>query len=162
MAQSVTASLQALTQVLVDMHDGEPDTLVTLGDPGNYQPDLLISVMGVVGPVTRPTMRGVSTAKRTRDKQILVEVLISAYAPGGPEAQAVANDAAWGAAELLEDYFRVSPNETLGGACYDAFVAQHDLQPGIAWEDVDGADAPVAAGRVAVVTTTVQISIRLS
>jgi hypothetical protein len=132
-------------------------TLVTWGEPGNYQPNLIVAMMNTVVPITQPT----GSPVRSRDKRTQTHVIVSAYAAGGPEAQPVAEAAAWAAADAIEAYFRVSPNEQLAGACYNAFVEQSDITPSVVWERVDGMPDPVAAGRTAdidvVVTTWIRI-----
>lgn len=156
--QSVSGAWNALYAALGGLFGQRPGTLVSPGDPGDYVPDLIVSVMGIAAPINRPTMG----TNRSRDKGITITVLVSAYVPGGPEAQAPAIAVAQDAADEIEAYFRVKPNETLGGACYDAFVSNTQLDPSIAWEDVDGDQNPVPAGRVATVDASVEIWIRLN
>jgi hypothetical protein len=159
MPQSVSGTWDALYAAIQGLFPASANnsTLVTPGPPGDYQPDLIIAVMGVKGPITQPTLG----TNRSRDKHINIEVAISAYVHGGPEAQQPANDAAWAAADLIEAYFRTSPNEKFGGACYNSFVEVTDMEPAIAWEAVDGLSDPVPAGRTADITMTVTAWIRI-
>jgi hypothetical protein len=159
MAQSVSGSWAALYDALTGVFAGQDGTLVSPGDPGNYEPDLIIAVMGIdLAPITMPTMG----TNRSRDKRYTQHVLVSAYVAGGPEAQAPAVANAVAAAELIEAYFRVSPNEKLGGACYNAFVSAMPLEVDIAWEAIDGVANLVPAGRTATVDVNVEIWVRLS
>lgn len=156
MAQSVSGSWDALLAALRGMFTG-PGQLVCAGLPGPYQPDLIVSMMGVRGPITQPTMG----TNRSRDKRISIDVVISSYVAGGEEAQQPANQAAWAAADLIEAHFRTSPNEKLGGACYNAFAEVEDMEPSIAWEGEPGLEDPVPAGRVCTITMQVAVWIRL-
>ncbi|HEY2088604.1 MAG TPA: hypothetical protein VGH54_21615 [Mycobacterium sp.] len=157
MAQSVSGTWDAMLASFKTLFAGQDSTLVTPGDPGEFQPDLLVCMMGVRGPITQPT----AGTNRSRDKRIQVTVVVSAYRAGGEEAQQAANDAAWAGADTIEAYFRTSPNERLGGACYNAFVEVTDMTPSISWERVDGMDTPVAAGRICDIAMTVSVWIRI-
>jgi hypothetical protein len=155
MAQSVTAAWDALLAACGTLYTAQ-GTLVSAGDPGNYSPDLIVAVMGVTAPVTRPTMG----TGRSRDERVTIQVLFSAYVHGGIEAQQPANQAAWAASDQLITYLRTSPNEKLGGTCYDSHVSRRVMTPEIAWESIDGLPAPVASGRVATVDASVEVWIR--
>lgn len=156
MAQSVPATWDALFAALDGLFAGQQGVLVSPGDPGNYEPDLIIAVMGVTAPMKHPT----SGPARSNDERVTIQVLVSAYVAGGPEVQQLANQNAWSASEQIRNYFRTSPNETLGGACYNAFVSNRVLTPEIAWEQVDDLPTPVPAGRVATVDVSVEAWIR--
>lgn len=156
MPQSVSGSWDALFAVLQGMFSGAGQ-LVCAGAPGEYQPDLIVSMMGVRGPITQPTMG----TNRSRDKRITIDVVISSYVAGGEEAQQLANQNGWAAADLIEGHFRVSPNERLGGACYNAFAEVEDMDPSVAWERLAGVDDPVPAGRVCTITMQISVWIRL-
>jgi hypothetical protein len=158
MAQSITGTWDALYAATQNLFPASANnsTLVSPGDPGDYQPDIIIAVMGIRAPVTQPTMG----TNRSRDERIEIDVVVSAYVHGGPEAQQPANQAAWAASDTIVAYFRTSPNEKLGGACYNSFVSNRVLTPAIAWEHVDGFDDPVPSGRTADVAVTVTAWIR--
>jgi hypothetical protein len=93
--------------------------LVSFGDPGSYQPDVIVAVMGGTVPIDRPTMG----TGRSREKTVTVNVVISVYVPGGDAAAPAAWITAQSMADQLEAYFRTSPNEQLSGACRDAWVS---------------------------------------
>jgi hypothetical protein len=159
MPQSVSGTWDALLTAIQGLFPASANnsTLVSPGDPGDYQPDLIIALMGVKGPITQTTMG----TNRSRDKRINIEVVISKYVHGGPEAQQPANQAAWAAADIIEAYFRTSPNEKLGGACYNSYVEVTDMTPAISWEAVDGLPDPVPSGRTAEIAMTVTAWIRI-
>jgi hypothetical protein len=116
MAQSVTAvwtNLYAVCQSLFP-----PPVLVSFGDPGAYQPDVIVAVMGGQIPVARPTMG----TNRSREKTVTMDVIISVFVAGGDPSQTSAWTTAQAMSDLLEAYFRTSPNETLSGACREAWV----------------------------------------
>lgn len=155
MAQSVTGSWDALLAALQTLF---PDpAVVTSGDPGEYTADLIVTLLELRAPVTRPT----SGTGRSRDKTVEIDVLFSQYVAGGDEAQQPANQGAWAAADQLEAYLRVQGNERLGGNCYDAWVANTDLRPYTVWVNEDGLQQPVPAGRAADVTSTVTVRVRI-
>jgi hypothetical protein len=156
MAQSVTGTWDALYAAVTTMFAGQQGVLVSAGDPGNYQPDLIIAVMDVDAPITHPT----AAPTRPQDERITIQVLISAFVGGGPEAQQIANQTAWAASDTIKNYFRTSPNEKLGGACYNSFVAHRKLTPEIAYETPDGMNTPVPVGRTATIDVTVAAWIR--
>lgn len=157
MAQSVSGSWDAIFAALQGMFTGD-GKLVCAGPPGEYQPDLIVAMMGIRTPITQPTM----TPSRTRDKRISVDVWISSFVAGGEEAQQLANQNGWAAADQIEAWFRVSPNERLGGACYNAYVDVEDMDPSVAWERIAEVPDPVPVGRVCTIALQVQVWIRLS
>lgn len=130
--------------------------LVCLGDPGQYQPATIIGVATDIRmPITRPT----GGTGRSRDSEVEIDVVISVLVPGGPEAQQAAIDAALQLQGLLEAYFRTSPNETLGGSCYDARVSNAELQPYVAYQPTQQGD-PIPFGRGAANIVTVTANVR--
>lgn len=134
----------------------DPSVLVSYGDPGEYQPGVLIAVMQSRGGISSPVM----TPRRPREKQLETDVMISVYVAGGPEAQVLADTSAWSYADQLEAYFQIDPNQTLSGACRWCFVTNIQHDPSIAWEPVDGGPEVVAAGRVAEITCTTTAFVR--
>src|SRR4051794_27874611 len=156
MAQGVSQTWSALFAALGGLFQGQGQ-LVCEGDPGDYQPDLIVSMMGLRAPITQPT----AGATRSRDKRIEIDLAISAYVHGGPEAQAPAVQAAWDAADAIEAYLRTGNNITLGGACYNAFLELGNMTPLTAWETVEGFDDPVPAGRIAAIDAVVKAWIRI-
>jgi hypothetical protein len=137
--------------------DGQP-VLVSLGDPGQYQPFSIVAVgMEIRTPITRPT----AGPTRSRNTEAEIDVTISVYVAGGEEALPVAIASAYSMQAALETFLRTSPNETLSGACRDSTVSGSRLTPVIAYQQADDPTAaPVATGRVAQLTVTVTASIR--
>jgi hypothetical protein len=115
------------------------DQLVMQGEPGDFEPGLIVAMMGLRAPVTQPT----GGTNRSRDKRIEIDLAITSYVHGGPEAQPPGVQAVWDAADAIEAYFRVSPNERLGGACYNAFSDVGSMTPLTGWDTLEGFDDPV-------------------
>lgn len=159
MAQSIKATRNNLFTVLGTLfpQTTTSTTLVSRGDPGEYTPDLIVAMMGTRAPITQPT----AGTNRSRDKRIAIDLVISSYVHGGIEAQQPAEDAAWDAADLIEAYFRTSPNETLSGACYNAFAETTDVNLSVSWERIDDMADPVPVGRIADISMTVTAWIRI-
>lgn len=157
MPQSVTnvwANLYAACQTLYAATfdtAGHP-ALVNFGDPGSYQPDIIVAVMGGTVPVTRPTMG----AGRSREEPCAVDVIISVYVPGGDPSQLAALITAQTMADQLKTYLRTSPNETLSGACRDSWVSNSV----IALANVRDATSGNQTGSAAEVTVTVTAAVR--
>jgi len=162
MAQSIGATVDNLFTTCRDTifaaskgADNMP-VFVCLGEPGQYAPATIIAIATDVRmPITRPT----AGTGRSREIQADIDIVISALVPGGPEAQQTAIDAALQLQGLLETYFRTSPNETLGGACREAFVSTAQLQSYIGYQQASQGE-PYPIGRVAANTVTVTAHIR--
>lgn len=161
MAQSIDgawAALYAACQTLYVTDD--TSAVVVAGDPGVYQADLIVSFMEMREPRTRPTSGG----GRSRDLLAEIDILFSKFAAGGDEAQQAVIADAHAAAAQLETYLRTSPNEKLGGACYDSWLSTANLRPYIVWADErldDGSLSSVAVGRAADLVSTVTVRVRL-
>jgi len=125
---------------------------VTDGPPGSLQPQIIVAVgMATRQPITRPTMG----TGRSRDTEAQIDVIVSVFVPGAEVAQTTANDACDDLTDLLQAYFRVSGNESLGGGCRDAWVSNIEgPRPDVIPNESGG-----VAGRVAesVVTVTARI-----
>lgn len=127
--------------------------LVTYGRPGSYQADYIVAVgMGTRQPITRPTLG----TNRSRQKDVEIDVIVSVYVPGTEVAQQTASEACDDLTELLDTYLRTSPNETLGGACFDSWVSNID---GPVPDVVTNPETKAVTGRIAesVVTVTARI-----
>lgn len=137
--------------------DGNP-VLVAFGNPGQYQPNAIVAVgWAVRAPIARPTMG----PSRSRNTAAEIDVVVSVYVPGGEEAAPVAVAQAFDLQALLEAYFRVQGNETLGGGCRDSYVSNAQLAQSIAYQANDDPEIqPVPTGRIATNTLTVAVEIR--
>lgn len=157
MTQSVTGSYDALYNVCVGLYAAQPHTVVSYGDPGNYQADLVVAMMAIRLPITAPTMG----TGRSREKTAEIDILFSQFLNGGPEVQATAVQAVFAAADRLEAYFRTKPNEELSGNCRAAWVTDMQLAaPQIAYQpDDNGGHTPI--GRIADLTVTVTAAVRI-
>ena len=98
---------------------------------------------------------------RSREITAEVDLIISVFVGGGEEAQPIATAAALGLQSQLETYFRTSPNETLSGACREAWVSNAHLALNVAYgANEDPEVRPVAIGRTADITVTITAAIR--
>lgn len=153
MAQSVIGVRLALRDlVLATLF---PDAATTLGPPGQYEPGEVVTLGQVRVPVGRPT----AGTNRSRELATEHDIVLSVARLGGPEVQEEADTKALDMARLIEDYFRVKPQETLNDACREALVSDIVLDPDIAWEYV-GDNEVVASGRTATATVTVTAYVR--
>ena len=103
-------------------NDGTTDrTLVVVeASPSRYDPDVIVAVATAVNqPIERPTQG----PQRSREITATVDIVFSVALPGGRQAKTEARRVASVAAQLLELYFRQPGNETLDGACRDAWVS---------------------------------------
>lgn len=157
MAQTIKGVLSGLTAACQSLYANQtgPDGLavvVSYGPSGSYQPGALVMVgMDVRQPITRPTMG----TGRSREKAVEVDVVISAYGAGDESVQQPVTEKAIDLAELLDAYFRTSPQETLSGACREAFLS--NIAGPIPGAITDGEGV---MGRVAELTATVTAYIR--
>jgi hypothetical protein len=158
MAQSIAGVLDGLFSVLETVFASSMGTdntpvLVCLGPAGQYQPSGIVGIGETRALVGRPTMG----PNRSREMAAETDLTISVYTPGDQAAQKTSTDCAFGLLATLEQYLRTAPNETLGGADYDAWVsAVPKLEFLVAYDPKSNA----AAGRVTDITTTVTTKIR--
>lgn len=158
MSQSVAGARNALFASLPGIFAGVQDgrgapVLVSYGKPGSYQSDYIVALMNTRRPITRPTM---GTA-RTRHTDAEFDLIVSCYVPGAEVVQQIATDAHDSLVDLLEAYFRVNPNEKLGGACMEAWVSNVD---GPVPDTTADPGSKAITGRVAYSTVTVTARIR--
>ena len=150
MAQSVVGTWTAVYNVLAAMFP--PPVLVSMGDPGSYQPDVIVAVMGGRYVYETPVM----TPARPRERICEVEVIFSVYQPGGDPSQS----GAWTLVQTMVDqfdaYFKTAGNETLGGACRNArpTVGQ------VAFANTRDPESANQTGSTAEVTVTVTAWVR--
>jgi hypothetical protein len=130
-----------------------PPALVSYGDPGVNQPETIIAVMGGRVIVERPTMG----TGRAREEIIEVDLVISQWASGGDTRQQAATEAAMNVVTQLDSYLRVKPNETLSGACREAWLS------GWSWSETNSADVDSGnvAGQVAEINAVLAARARL-
>lgn len=145
MTAPVVAVKAALAVVLGQLY---PDADTSYGEPGTVQTAQVVFIGDAHVSIDRPTMGG---AKRSREHSIDLDVVLSAYV--FDTDQQAATEAALGLLAQLDDYLRTRGNETLGGACRDAWVSSYDLA-----ENPD--DDATGGGRRADVTATITASVR--
>ena len=142
-APLVKAALVALAETL-----WPAPSLASYGAPGTYQPDEIVAVMGQRFEVTRPTMG----TGRSREEAVETDVVFSVFVPGAEEAQRAATERAYAMSLELDDHFRVAPQETLGGACREAWTTRGELVESRVTASPKSGNV---AGRVAELTVTV-------
>jgi len=159
MTQSIAGALDNLYTSMVALFAGSTGTdgapvLVTFGPPGQNQPSAIVAIMHtVVQQVDRPTMG----PGRSREMHPDVEVIISVYTPGDETQQQVSTDSAFALLATLETNVRTAPNETLGGAAYDAWVS---AVPSIEFQVATDPETGSPAGRVTQITATLTAKVR--
>ena len=159
MPQSIKGSIANLFTACKTLYASTVDAsgapvLVTYGPPGTYQPENIVAVaMAVRQPIMRPTL---GTA-RSREKDAEIDIAVSVFVPGPQAAQQTADEALIDLTDMLESYFRTAPNETLSGACREAWVS--NIVGPTPTEAVDPQSGTVA-GRIADATVTVTARIR--
>jgi len=148
-ARDVKAALVALLPTLYPA-----TTLVTYGLPGAYLPDSIVYVGDQRFDTTKPTMG----TNRSREEIVETEIVFSIFVPGDVEAQKTATDTAYTLALTLDDYLRVKPNETLSGACREAWISGGSLEETKAAPSESGSMG--VAGRVSTLTTILTTTAR--
>ncbi len=128
-------------------------TLTSYGDPGVYQPNEIVAVMGMKMQISLP----VGSTARTREETTEVEVVFSVFASGGDPAQRAATERAFALLAPFTDYFKTKPNETLSGACRNAWVSSYNLVETNAQDPASGANTGQVAEITAVVTAHTRI-----
>ena len=148
MASSVPAIKGYLVDTVLPTLFPAP-ALITYGMPGTFEPNDIVTVGNVRVTNSDPVMGN----QRRVEELIEVSILLSCYRAGGPAAQRTATEAVYGMYSALRDYFRTSPNETLGGSVRTSRVTSHEL-----FED-DDPDA-VKNGRLSQIEVVLTINAR--
>lgn len=121
-APAVKAALYARCQALFG------DCQVVYGHPGPGQEPDIVSVGNVR---SSQAVAALNALTRPREETLEVDVLISVWRGGGPEAQQPATQRAYALAALLEQALQTSdPN--LSGTCRVARVTGHEMEE--AWD----------------------------
>lgn len=115
------AALFALCQTLYASQS--PEVLVFYGLPGTFESTDIVAVTDVVTSVMRPTMGG----NRSREENSQLTVVVSIFRPGDQTQQQQATERAYALVNLLAQYFRSTPNETLSGTSRDVWVESYEL-----------------------------------
>jgi len=144
--------LAAVVTLLGTLYPGQ-EVLVCYGQPGSYQPDIIISLGDVRTLITRP----VSGTNRPREEASELDITWSVFVAGDETQQVVAQDLAYGLRNTFADYFKTKPNETLGGACREAWVSGDTYEPATSVDPETG--DPV--GRVATLTSVLTFLTRV-
>ena len=163
MAQSISGVITALFAACQTLYanttgaDNLP-VLVSLGAPGKYQPASLVAIgFDVRMPISRPTMG----PNRSREQDAEIDVVMSAWVAGDEDSQATATTNALGLMSQLETYLRTSPNEKLGGACVDSWVANCAMVQHATYQAQEDPAMPlIPTGRTTDLTVTVSTRIR--
>jgi hypothetical protein len=123
-----------------------PAAQVIYGPPGGWLGEQVISV----GNATVESSQMILGANRPRREDAEVEVILSVFQGGGPEAQQTATEAAFAMLGTFADHFRTQGNETLGGACDNAYVSAYSL------DETDDPDV-LEKGRYAALVATLTV-----
>lgn len=129
-----------------------PSAQIIYGPPGGWLSEIVASVGNAIVESTQNVMG----TRRPRREDAELDVVLSVFQAGGPEAQQVATELAFALLGDFADYFRTAGNEALGGACDNAFVSAYSL------DESDDPDV-LEKGRSAAITTTLTVqTFRLS
>ena len=144
-APTVKAALLALLESLYTS-----PTLVCWGPPSTYQPSDIVSIGNQV------ISFGAAPMATTRPREEIVEtaVTVSSFAA---DSQQVATERAFELYDVLADHFKTGPNETLGGACREAFVSGFEVEEFVTSPAVGGG----VMGRTTAITATVTTRTRI-
>ena len=144
-APTVKAALVALMRSLY----AEP-TLVCWGPPTSYQPADIVSVGGQVIEF------GAAPMATTRPREEIVQTAVTFSSFTASEQQA-ATVRAFELYDVLADHFKTGPNETLGGACREAFVSGLEVEEFV----TSAAVGSGVMGRTTAITATVTTRTRI-
>lgn len=97
--------------------------VVCEGQPGTYQPDIIIAVNPFSDSVTQAISRPVMGSNRPREIACEVKIVFSVFVAGADVAARAARQAVNAIAEPVQLYFRQRGQETLGGSCREAWVS---------------------------------------
>ena len=144
-APTVKAALVALMTSLYDS-----PTLVCWGPPTSCQPADIVSVGGQVVEFGAAPM----APTRPREEIVQTAVTFSSFTAG---EQSTATARAFELYDVLADHFKTGPNETLGGACREAFVSGLEVEEFVTSPAVGGG----VMGRTTAITATVTTRTRI-
>lgn len=144
---SASPGVMAAVVALLPTLYPDDEVLVCYGAPGSYQPDIIISLGDVRTISTRP----VHGTARPREETSELDLTFSVYQAGDESVQVLVMQKAYELRNTFADHFKTKPNETLGGACREAWVTGDDYTPDVA---INPADPDTVAGRVATLTST--------
>lgn len=145
-APAVKAGLVAACRVVY----ADTSALVTYGLPGTSRPDEIVAVMGA----TTNVERGAMAPARRRREEVETVVVISVSRSGNESVQQVVTERAYELLDLLVEYLRVSPNESLGGACREARVTEHELEESVVYNSRDASKATGRNASIAALVTS--------
>ncbi len=106
-----------------DLMAADPDTehvLVTYGWPGTFEPEDLVSFLGVTSE-----QEAASISRRSRDETLTLEVSISCYRGGGQDMEQVSARRAYQLLRMLDTFARVT-DTTVGGTVMWCFLVGHE------------------------------------
>lgn len=154
MGTQIPAVKAALVTALKALYAAETEVSVLYGPRGPVTKRDCVQVTSIRTVVKHPTLG--RTPSRSQHESMVVTVLIDAFMPGGEDSQQLATERAYALYDPLGEYFRTSPNETLGiSARTEARVVAVDLAESAS---ITRAGQP---GRNAVLTVTVTVEARI-
>ncbi len=149
-AFEIESALFTATQT---MFADQPDVLVAFGHPGMQMGNFNDIVAWMDYDVEQEPATLTST-KRTRNADISIQLVVSAFRPGGHEEELVAAEAATALLEDIEDHIRAT-DPTLGDRAWKVMFTNHfkrSAQDGKA----------LAKGRTVELFATVVASVRIT
>lgn len=143
-APTIKAALVAELQALY-----AAPVVVSYGHPGADVEDDMVAVMDIRSTQEVATL----SPMRKREETLDVDVVISCFRGGGPEAQQVATERAYALLALLESWVQ-GDGYTIGGTVRLGLLSRYDL--------AEATDPDILAlGRVAEITATLTCSVRI-
>jgi hypothetical protein len=131
-----------------------PPVLASYGAPGIDQPDIIVGVGNAETEIERPA----AATSRPREEVTTLTVIFSVFAGGDETVQELVTETAFAMLGTFADYFKTKPNETLGGACREAWVSSYTLDEAVATAPND---TTVITGRVAEITAVLTVKARI-
>ena len=124
------------------------------GAPSSYEPDALIVVASDARQtIERPTMGRARSREITAEVEMIFSVALAGSAISGQTARQAVNDMAL----QFANWLRVPGNETLSGACREAWMSSVD---GPQVTAIAGQDGQAMWGKQAALTATITANIR--
>lgn len=139
---------------------GGRQAVVCEGNPGSYEPDIIISIAsdasGAAGSaaISRPTMG----TNRSREIAVEINIAFSVLVYGADIAGRAARQALNALLEPVQLYFRIAGQEVLGGSCREAWVSGFPQIPHVS--NAHDSESGAVVGRFADAVLTVTALIR--
>jgi hypothetical protein len=113
----------AFFETIRDLMATDPDTphvLVTYGAPGTFEPEDLVSFLGIESNQDPATI-----GNRSREEALTIEVSISCWRGGGQDMELVCAQRAYQLLRMIETQVRVT-DTTVSGTVRHCFLVSHE------------------------------------